>query len=158
LVPWLIRETSNSEESVAEIPLSASADCTHEEAINKIEDLKGLPLNVEKWICMKDEGKKLKLLQRAQSIYTCRDKTEDIERVFNFGILMSLKSEFCRQESESADSRYSFLWKIITIIKLIHAIFSLLESVILSLLLLQNKLLINHKNLFLKNAYCRNFQ
>ncbi len=134
MIPWLIRETSNSEESVTEIPLSASADCTHEEASSKIEDLKGLPLNVEKWIRMKDERKKLKLLQRAQRIYTCRDKTEDKERVFNFGILTSLKSEFCGQESKT-DSRYSTLWKIITIIKLIHTIFSLLESVILSFLI-----------------------
>jgi hypothetical protein len=85
---------------------------------------------------MKDGRKKLKLLQRAQPIYTCRDKTEDKERVFNFGILTSLKSEFCERGSEkSTDSHYSFLWKIITIIKLIHAIFSLLESVIFSLLL-----------------------
>ena len=120
-------------DSIAEIPLPATADCTHEEAFNKIEDLKGLPLNVEKWIRMKDERKKLKLLQRAQRIYTCRDKTEDKERVFNFGILTSLKSEFCGQESNT-DSRYSTLWKIITIIKLIHTIFSLLESVILSFL------------------------
>ncbi len=134
MVPWLIRETSNSEESVTEISLSATADCTHEEASNKIEDLKGLPLNVEKWIRMKDERKKLKLLQRAQGIYTCRDKTEDKERVFNFGILTSLKSEFCEQESKT-DSRYSTLWKIITIINLIHAIFLLLESVILSFLI-----------------------
>ena len=121
-------------DSIAEIPLPATADCTHEEAFNKIEDLKGLPLNVEKWIRMKDERKKLKLLQRAQRIYTCRDKTEDKEKVFNFGILTSLKSEFCGQESKT-DSRYSTLWKIITIIKLIHAIFSLLESVILSFLI-----------------------
>jgi len=61
LVSWLIRETSNSEESITEIPLSAAADCTHEETSNKIEDLKGLPLDVEKWIRMKDERKKLKL-------------------------------------------------------------------------------------------------
>ncbi len=124
LVPWLIRETSNSEESNTEIPLSASADGTHEEASNKIEDLKGLPLNVEKWIRMKDERKKLKLLQKAQRIYACRDKTEDKERVFNFGILTLL----------------------------------LLDSVVCYLLTLQNKLFINHKNLFLKNAHCQNFQ
>jgi hypothetical protein len=104
LIAWLIRETSNSEESITEIPLSASTDCTHEEASNKIEDLKGLPLNVEKWIRMKDERKKLKLLQRAQHIYACRDKTEDKERVFNFGILTSLKSEFCEQEQGSEKS------------------------------------------------------
>ncbi len=134
MVPWLIRETSNSEESITEIPLPATAECTHEEASNKIEDLKGLPLNVEKWIRMKDERKRLKLLQRAQRIYTCRDKTEGKERVFNFGILTSLKSEFCEQESNT-DSRYSTLWKIITIIKLIHTIFLLLESVILSFLI-----------------------
>ncbi len=84
-------------DSIAEIPLPATADCTHEEAFNKIEDLKGLPLNVEKWIHMKDERKKLKLLQRAQRIYACRDKTEDRKRVFNFGILASLKSEFCEK-------------------------------------------------------------
>ena len=42
--------------------------------------------------------KELKLLQRAQRIYTCRDKTEDKKRVFNFGILTSLKSEFCERE------------------------------------------------------------
>jgi len=53
---------------------------------------------VEKWICVKDERGKLKLLQRAQRIYTCRDKTEDRKRVFNFGILASLKSEFCERE------------------------------------------------------------
>ncbi len=85
-------------DSIAEIPLPATADCTHEEAFNKIEVLKGLPLNVEKLIRMKDERKKLKLLQRAQHIYTCRDKTEDKERVFNFSILASLKSEFCERE------------------------------------------------------------
>jgi len=130
LVPWLIRESSNSEESITEIPLSATADCTHEEASSKIEDLKGLPLNVEKWIRMKDERKKLKLLQRAQRIYTCRDKTEDKERVFNFGILTSLKSEFCEREATDFT-----LWKIVTIIKLIYTIFSLLESVILFFLL-----------------------
>jgi hypothetical protein len=45
-------------DSIAEIPLPATADCTHEEASNKIEDLKGLPLNVEKWIRMKDEKTK----------------------------------------------------------------------------------------------------
>ncbi len=117
-------------ESIAEIPLPAAADCTHEEASNKIEDLKGLPLNVEKWICIKDERKKLKLLQRAQRIYTCRDKTEDKERVFNFGILTSLKSEFC--EREIADLT---LWKVVTIIKLIYTIFSLLDSVILFFLI-----------------------
>jgi len=45
-------------DSITEIPLPAAADCTHEEAFNKIEDLKGLPLNVEKWIRMKDEKTK----------------------------------------------------------------------------------------------------
>ncbi len=117
-------------ESIAEIPLPAAADCTHEEASNKIEDLKGLPLNVEKWIRMRHERKKLKLLQRAQRIYTCRDKTEDKERVFNFGILTSLKSEFC--EREIADLT---LWKVVTIIKLIYTIVLLLESVILFFLI-----------------------
>jgi hypothetical protein len=71
LIPWLIRKTSNPEESVTEIPLPASTGCTHEEAFNKIEDLKGLPFDVEKWIHIKDEKKKLKLLQRAQHIYAC---------------------------------------------------------------------------------------
>ncbi len=85
---------------------------------------------MEKWIRMKDERKKLKLLQRAQHIYTCRNKTEDKERVFNFGILTSLKSEFCEQEVTD----YT-LWKIVTIIKLIYTIFSLLESVILFFLI-----------------------
>ncbi len=117
-------------DSIAEIPLPATADCTHEEASNKIEDLKGLPLNVEKWIRMKDERKRLKLLQRAQRIYTCRDKTEDKEKVFNFGILTSLKSEFC--EREIADLT---LWKVVTIIKLIYTMVSLLESVILFFLI-----------------------
>ncbi len=130
MVPWLIRDSSDSVESITEIPLPAAADCTHEEASNKIEDLKGLPLNVEKWIRIKDERKKLKLLQRAQRIYTCRDKTEDKERVFNFGILTSLKSEFCERETTDLT-----LWKIVTIIKLIYAIFSLLESVILFFLI-----------------------
>jgi hypothetical protein len=78
----------------------------------KIEDLKGLPLNVEKWIHMKDEKKKLKLLQRAQRIYACRDKTEDKKRVFNFGILTLLKSEFCEREISDLT-----LWKVVTIIK-----------------------------------------
>ncbi len=124
MVPWLIRETSNSEESVTEIPLSAAADCTHEEAFNKIEDLKGLPLNVEKWIHMKDERKKLKILQRAQRIYTCRDKTEDKERVFNFGILASLKSEFCEREISDLT-----LWEIVITVKLIYTMVSILENI-----------------------------
>ena len=111
-------------DSIAEIPLPATADCTHEEAFNKIEDLKGLPLNVEKWIRIKDEKRKLKLLQRAQRIYTCRDKTEDRKRVFNFGILTSLKSEFCEREISDFT-----LWKIVTIIKLIYTMVSILESI-----------------------------
>ena len=111
-------------DSIAEIPLPATADCTHEEASNKIEDLKGLPLNVEKWIRMKDERKRLKLLQRAQSIYTCRDKTEDKEKVFNFGILTSLKSEFCEKEISDLT-----LWKIVAITKLIYTMVSILESI-----------------------------
>ena len=111
-------------DSIAEIPLPATADCTHEEASNKIEDLKGLPLNVEKWIRMKDERKKLKLLQRAQRIYACRDKTEDKKRVFNFGILTSLKSEFCEREISDLA-----LWKIVTITKLIYSTVSILESI-----------------------------
>jgi hypothetical protein len=117
-------------DSIAEIPLPATADCTHEEAFNKIEDLKGLPLNVEKWIRMKDEKKKLKLLQRAQRIYTCRDKTEDRKRVFNFGILTSLKSEFCEREISDLT-----LWKVVTIVKLIYTMVSLLESVSLFFLI-----------------------
>jgi len=111
-------------DSIAEIPLPATADCTHEEAFNKIEDLKGLPLNVEKWIRIKDERRELKLLQRAQRIYTCRDKTEDRKRVFNFGILTSLKSEFCEREISDLT-----LWKVVTIVKLVYTIVSLLESV-----------------------------
>ena len=111
-------------DSIAEIPLPATADCTHEEAFNKIEDLKGLPLNVEKWIHMKDEKKKLKLLQRAQRIYACRDKTEDKKRVFNFGILTSLKSEFCEREISDFT-----LWKVVTIVKLIYTMVSILESI-----------------------------
>ena len=111
-------------DSIAEIPLPATADCTHEEASNKIEDLKGLPLNVEKWIRIKDERKKLKLLQRAQRIYTCRDKTEDRKRVFNFGILTPLKSEFCEREISDFT-----LWKIVTIIKLIYTMVSILDSI-----------------------------
>jgi hypothetical protein len=111
-------------DSIAEIPLPATADCTHEEAFNKIEDLKGLPLNVEKWIRMKNEKKKLKLLQRAQRIYTCRDKTEDKKRVFNFGILTSLKSEFCEREMSDLT-----LWKVVTITKLIYTMVSILESI-----------------------------
>ena len=73
-------------DSITEIPLPATADCTHEEASNKIEDLKGLPLNVEKWIRIKDERRKLKRLQRAQRIYTCRDKTEGKEREFSISV------------------------------------------------------------------------
>jgi hypothetical protein len=111
-------------DSIAEIPLPATADCTHEEASNKIEDLKGLPLNVEKWIRIKDGKRKLKLLQRAQRIYACRDKTEDKKRVFNFGILTSLKSEFCEREISDFT-----LWKIVTIIKLIYTMVSILESI-----------------------------
>ena len=111
-------------DSIAEIPLPATADCTHEEASNKIEYLKGLPLNVEKWIRMKDGKGKLKLLQRAQRIYTCRDKTEDKERVFNFGILASLKSEFCEREISNLT-----LWKMVTIAELIYTMVLLLESV-----------------------------
>jgi len=140
-------------DSIAEIPLPATADCTHEEASNKIEDLKGLPLNVEKWIRIKDERKKLKLLQRAQRIYTCRDKTEGKERVFNFGILTSLKSEFCEKEISNLT-----LWKMVTITKLIYTMVLLLESVSLFFPNLQNNWLIDHKNLFLKNTYCQNFQ
>jgi hypothetical protein len=117
-------------DSIAEIPLPATADCTHEEAFNKIEDLKGLPLNVEKWICMKDEREKLKLLQRAQRIYTYRDKTEDRKRVFNFGILTSLKSEFCEKERSDLT-----LWKVVTIVKLVYTMVSLLESVSLFFLI-----------------------
>lgn len=117
-------------DSITEIPLPATADCTHEEASNKIEDLKGLPLNVEKWIRIKDERRKLKLLQRAQRIYTCRDKTEDRKRVFNFGILTSLKSEFCEREISDLT-----LWKVVTIVKLIYTIVSLLESVSLFFLI-----------------------
>ncbi len=131
MISWLIRETSNSEESITEIPLSVSTDCTHEEASNKIKDLKGLPQNVEKWIRLKDKRKKLKLLQRAQHIYACRDKTEDKERVFNFGILTSLKSEFCEQEQGSergTDPRYLFLWKTITIIKLVQTVFFVIRE------------------------------
>jgi len=111
-------------DSIAEIPLPATADCTHEEAFNKIEDLKGLPLNVEKWIRIKDEKRKLKLLQRAQRIYACRDKTEDKKRVFNFGILTSLKSEFCEREISDFT-----LWKVVTIVKLIYTMVSILESI-----------------------------
>jgi hypothetical protein len=92
LIPWLIRKTSNPVESVTEIPLPVPTGCTHKEVFSKIEDLKGLPFNVEKWIRVKDERRKLKLLQRAQHIYACRNKTEDKEKVFNFGILTSLKS------------------------------------------------------------------
>jgi len=117
-------------DSITEIPLPATAGCTHEEASNKIEDLKGLPLNVEKWICVKDERGKLKLLQRAQRIYTCRDKTEDRKRVFNFGILTSLKSEFCEREISDLT-----LWKVVTIVKLIYTMVSLLESVSLFFLI-----------------------
>ena len=117
-------------DSIAEIPLPATADCTHEEASNKIEDLKGLPLNVEKWIRMKDEKKKLKLLQRAQRIYNCRDKTEDRKRVFNFGILTSLKSEFCEREISNLT-----LWKVVTVVKLIYTMVSLLENVSLFFLI-----------------------
>ena len=69
-------------------------------------------------------GRKLKLLQRAQRIYTCRDKTEDKERVFNFGILSSLKSEFCEREISNLT-----LWKIVTITKLIYTMVSILESI-----------------------------
>jgi hypothetical protein len=130
LVPWLIRDSSYYVDSIAEIPLPATADCTHEEAFNKIEDLKGLPLNVEKWIRMKDGKGKLKLLQRAQRIYTCRDKTEDKNRVFNFGILTSLKSEFCEREISDLT-----LWKVVTIVKLIYTMVSLLESVSLFFLI-----------------------
>jgi len=117
-------------DSIAEIPLPATADCTHEEASNKIEDLKGLPLNVEKWIRIKDKKRKLKLLQRAQRIYTCRDKTEDRKRVFNFGILTSLKSEFCEREISNLT-----LWKIATITKLVYTMVLLLESVSLFFLI-----------------------
>ena len=140
-------------DSIAEIPLPATADCTHEGAFNKIEDLKGLPLNVEKWIRIRDERKKLNFLQRAQRIYTCRDKTEDRKRVFNFGILASLKSEFCEREISDLT-----LWKVVTIVKLIYTIVSLLESVSLFFLIYKTIWLINHKNLFLKNTYCQNFQ
>ena len=79
---------------------------------------------MEKWIRMKDERKKLKLLQRAQRIYTCRNKTEDKERVFNFGILTSLKSEFCERERSNLT-----LWEIVTITKLIYTMVSVLESI-----------------------------
>jgi hypothetical protein len=76
VIPRIIRKTSNPE-SVTEIPLPAPAGCTHEEAFNKIEDLKGLPFDVEEWIHMEDGEEKLKSLQRAQCIYACRSMTED---------------------------------------------------------------------------------
>ena len=85
---------------------------------------------MEKWICIKDERKKLKLLQRAQRIYACRDKTEDKKRVFNFGILTSLKSEFCEREISDLT-----LWKVVTIVKFIYTMVSLLESVSLFFLI-----------------------
>jgi hypothetical protein len=56
---------------------------------------------VEKWIHLEDGEGQLKLLQRAQCIYTCTSKTEDKERVFNFSTLSSLKYsvfEICEQE------------------------------------------------------------
>jgi hypothetical protein len=64
---------------------------------------------------MEDGEEKLKLL--ARHIYTCRDKTEDKETVFNFGTLSSLKCsvfETCEQGQRSGrdakDSHYPFLW------------------------------------------------
>jgi len=128
-IPWIRRKTSNPEASITEIPLPAPAGCTHEEAFYKIEDLKGLPFDVEKWIRLEDGEEKLKLLQRTQRIYTCRDKTEDKERVFNFGSLSSLKCsvfEICekgqRSERDNEDSSRLFLLKPITIIKLIRSV------------------------------------
>ena len=73
---------------------------------------------------------KLKLLQRAQRIYAYRDKTEDKEKVFNFGILTSLKSEFCEREISNLT-----LWKMVTITKLIYTMVLLLESVSLFFLI-----------------------
>jgi len=82
---------------------------------------------MEKWIQMEDGEEKLKLLQRAQCIYTCRNKTEDKERVFNFGTLSSLKCsvfEICEQrqrsERDTEDSSHVLLLKTITIIRLIQ--------------------------------------
>jgi hypothetical protein len=137
LIPWLIRKTFNPEESITEIPLPVSTGCTHEESFSKIEDLKGLPFNVEKWICVKDERKKVKLLQRAQHIYACRNKTGDKEKVFNFGILTSLKSEFCGQEQGSKIDNDLVLWKTIIIIKSIHAMFLIKKGCLIISLLLQ---------------------
>jgi hypothetical protein len=78
---------------------------------------------------MEDGQEKLKLLQRARHIYTCRDKTEVKERVFNFGTLSSLKCsvfEICEQgqrtERDTKDSLYPFLWETKTIIKLVRTI------------------------------------
>ena len=126
LIPWIIRKTSNPE-SITEILLPALAGCTHEEAFNKIEDLKGLPFDIEKWIHMEDGEEKLKLLQRAQRIYTCRNKTEDKETFFNFGTLSSLKCsvfEICEQgqrsERDTEDSSRVLLLKTITIVRLIQ--------------------------------------
>ncbi len=76
LIPWIIRKTSNPE-SITEILLPALAGCTHEEAFNKIEDLKGLPFDVEEWIHKENGEEKLKPLQRAECIYACRSMTED---------------------------------------------------------------------------------
>jgi hypothetical protein len=75
---------------------------------------------------MKDENMKLKLLQRTQCIYSCRHMTEDKKKVFNFGVQSSVKFEFCKQEQglerDTIDSRYLFLWKANTIIKLVQMI------------------------------------
>jgi hypothetical protein len=40
---------------------------------------------------MEDGEENLKSLERAQHIYTCRNKPEDKEKVFNFGPLAFLK-------------------------------------------------------------------
>ena len=59
-----------------------------------------------------------------KNTYCQRDKTEDKKRVFNFGILTSLKSEFCEREISDFT-----LWKVVTIIKLIYTMVSILESI-----------------------------
>jgi hypothetical protein len=90
-----------------------------------IAPLKGLPFDVEKWIHLKDERKKLKLLQRARHINACRNKSKDKERVFNFGIITSLKFVCVHKhglERGVTDPHYLFLSNTIIILKLVQTI------------------------------------
>ncbi len=57
---------------------------------------------------MKDEQMKVKLIQRTERIYSCRDMTEDKEKFFNFGVQSSLKFEFWKTRTGVRERHYIF--------------------------------------------------